>query len=86
MGKLSHSNKLRMQTLREQELGAKVIISSYPYKGWKLSTVKKSAVESTTLVQPFCVNQAVGMGDLRTASACEFVVVRTFPLVGPTKL
>ena len=26
---------------REQGLGAKSIISSYPDKGWKLSTVKK---------------------------------------------
>ena len=30
-----------------------MIISSYPDKGWKLSTVRKSAVESTTLAQPF---------------------------------
>jgi len=44
-----------MQTLHEQGLGAKAIIFSYPDKGWKLSTVKESAVESTTLAQPFCV-------------------------------
>ena len=41
MGKSSYNDKLRMQTLREQGLGAKAIISSYPEKGWKLSTVKK---------------------------------------------
>ena len=29
MGKLSYNNKLRMQTLREQGLGEKAIISSY---------------------------------------------------------
>jgi len=29
MGKLSYNDKLRMQTLREQGLGAKAIISSY---------------------------------------------------------
>ena len=41
MGKLSYNDKLRMQTLRDQGLGEKPIISSYPDKGWKLSTVKK---------------------------------------------
>jgi len=33
MGKSSYNDKLRMQTLREQGLGAKAIISSYPEKG-----------------------------------------------------
>jgi len=42
MGKLSYDNKLRIQTFREQGLGAKAIIFSYPdHKGWKLSFVKK---------------------------------------------
>jgi len=41
MGKLSYDDKLRIQTLREQGLGAKDIISSYPDKWWKLSSVKK---------------------------------------------
>jgi len=50
MGKLSYDDKLRVQTFREQGLGAKAIISSYPdQKGWKLSFVKKvcSRVDST---------------------------------------
>jgi len=62
-----------MQTLREHRLGKKAIISSYPDKGWKLST-GKSVVESTTLAQPFCVNQAVRLGDLHA----QFVIVRQF--------
>jgi len=33
MGKLSYDDELRMQMLREQGLGAKAIISSYPDKG-----------------------------------------------------
>jgi len=33
MGKLSYSDKLRMQKLREQGLGEKAIIPSYPDKG-----------------------------------------------------
>jgi len=41
MGKLSYNDKLRMQTLREQGLIVKAIISSYPGNGRKLSTVKK---------------------------------------------
>ena len=59
MGKLSYDEKLRIQMLREQGLHAKAIVSSYPDKGWKLSTVNKSAVEWTTLAQPFCINQEV---------------------------
>jgi len=49
MGKLSYNDKLRMQTFREQRHGAKSIISSYPDKAWKLSTVKKicSRVDQT---------------------------------------
>jgi len=41
MGKLSYNDKLRMQTLLEQGLAEKAIISSYPDKGWKMSTVEK---------------------------------------------
>jgi len=33
MEKLSYNDKLCMQTLREQELGEKAIIFSYPDKG-----------------------------------------------------
>jgi len=50
MGKLSYDDKQRIQMFREQGLGAKAIISSYPgHKGWKLSFVKKicSWVDST---------------------------------------
>jgi len=32
---------MRIQTLREQRLGATAIMASYPVKGWALSTVKK---------------------------------------------
>jgi len=41
MGKLSYNEKLHVQMLRKQGFGAKAIISSYPNKGRKLSTVKK---------------------------------------------
>jgi hypothetical protein len=41
MGKVSLADKMRIQTLREQRLGAKAIMAAYPDKNWKLSTVKK---------------------------------------------
>ena len=37
MGEVSHADKMRMQTLREQECGVKAIICAYPCKEWKLS-------------------------------------------------
>ena len=45
---VSVADMMRMQTLREHCLGAKAIISVYPEKSWKLSTVKKiESVEET---------------------------------------
>jgi transposase len=40
MGKVSEDDKMRIQTLREQGLGYRVIASKYPTKNWKLDTVK----------------------------------------------
>jgi len=40
MGKLSSEDKIRIQTLRKQGLGAKVIRASYPDKNWSLSTLQ----------------------------------------------
>ena len=41
MAKLTHDDKMRIQTLREQGMGAKAIKSAYPTKNWGLSTLKK---------------------------------------------
>ena len=41
MGKVLLADKMRIQTLREQHLGAKAIMVAYPDKGWVLSIVKK---------------------------------------------
>ena len=38
---LSRDDKVRIQTLREQGLGAKAIKAAYPQKGWKLRTLQK---------------------------------------------
>jgi len=36
MEKLSYDDKLRIQPLPEQRLGAKAIASSYPDNGWRM--------------------------------------------------
>ena len=41
MGKVSLADKLQIQTLCEQRLGAKAILAAYPGQGWALCTVKK---------------------------------------------
>ena len=41
VGKVLLADKMRIQTLREQHLGAKAIMAANPDKGWALSTVKK---------------------------------------------
>ena len=40
MDKLSNEDKMRIQTLCEQGLGAKIIRASYPNKNWSLSTLQ----------------------------------------------
>ena len=40
MGKLSNEEKMLIQTLREQGLGAKAIRASYSDKNWSLSTLQ----------------------------------------------
>jgi len=75
MGTLSYNDKQCMQTLREQGLGAKAIISSYPDKEWKLSTVKKVC---SALAQQFCANQPVELGSLPQRLHAHFVVRKQF--------
>ena len=40
MAKITHDDKMRIQTLREQGLGAKAIKASYPDKPWNLNTLQ----------------------------------------------
>jgi AraC-like DNA-binding protein len=40
MGKISHDDKMRIQTLREQGLGPTLIQKAYPEKRWSLGTLK----------------------------------------------
>ena len=39
MGKVSHDDKMRIQTLRELGFGARAILSRYPEKGWNVNTI-----------------------------------------------
>ena len=41
MAKISRDDKIRIQTLREQGLGAKAIKKVYPEKQWSLTTLKR---------------------------------------------
>jgi len=41
ISKVSLADKMRIQTLRKQRLGAKAIMAAYLDKDWALSTVKK---------------------------------------------
>ena len=40
MGKFSHDDKMRIQTLCEQSMGYRRIMAAYRDKQWKLDTVK----------------------------------------------
>jgi len=40
MAKLTHDDKMRIQTLREQGMGYKAIKSAYPDKNWSIDTLK----------------------------------------------
>ena len=55
---------MRIQTLREQGLGAKVIRASYPDKNWSLSTLQTICrrVDETGSAMTRCATVAVGRG------------------------
>jgi len=65
-----------MQTLRQQGLSVKVIISSPVtlIKGGSSGLLRKSAVESTALAQQFCVNQALKQWEAET---CHSLCLRS---------
>ena len=73
MRKLSYDGTCAYMTvwLCEQGLGEKAIISSYPDKGWKLSTVKKvcSRVDCTASA----IVRKPGSGDLLQRQHAQFV-------------
>src|ERR1043165_2214720 len=69
MAKLSLADKMRIQTLREQGLGARAIRNTYPEKRWVLSTISKicKGVDSCGSA----VERKVGSGRPKTARIAE---------------
>ena len=68
MGKLSNEDKMRIQTLREQGLGAKAIRASYPDKNWSctLQTICRQVDETGS-----AVTRRAGSGRTRSARTAE---------------
>ena len=72
---LSREDKMRIQTLREQGLGAKAIQAAYPQKGWKLTTLQKMCrrIDKTGSA----VERKVGSGRPKSArSAANIAMVQ----------
>lgn len=73
---LSLEDRMRIQTLREQGLGAKAILAAYPQKGWKLDTLKKicQRIDKTGSV----IERKVGSGRPKSArSEANIALVQT---------
>ena len=72
---LSREDKMRIQTLREQGLGAKAIQAAYPQKGWKRTTLQKMCqrIDKTGSA----VERKVGSGRPKSArSAANIAMVQ----------
>ena len=69
MGKLSNEEKMRIQTLREQGLGAKAIRASYRDKNWSLSTLQTICrrVDETGSAMTRCAGSGRPTRSARTA-------------------
>ena len=69
MGKLSNEDKMHIQTLLEQGLGAKTITASHPDKNWSLSTLQTICrrVSETRSA----VTRRAGSGRQRSARTAE---------------
>ena len=71
MAKLSLIDKMRVQTLREQGLGAKAIRSAYPKKNWSLSTLKSLCRRTDS--RGSAVERKKGSGRPKTARTADNV-------------
>ena len=65
MAKISIADKMRIQTLREQGLGAKAIRSAYPNKRWAISTISMICKRVDSCGS--AVQRKVGSGRPKTA-------------------
>lgn len=71
MAKISLIDKMRMQTLREQGMGAKAIKSAYPDKKWSLSTIKWICKKIDTTGS--AIERQKGSGRPKTARTTEHI-------------
>jgi len=72
MGKLSNEDKMRIQTLWEQGLGAKAIRASYADKNWSLSTLQTIGRRVDEMGS--AVTRRAGSGRPRSARTAEKIV------------
>ena len=71
MGKLSNEDKMRIQTLLEQGLGAEAIRGSYPDKIWSLSTLQTICRRPRVDETGSAVTRRAGSGRPRSARTAE---------------
>ena len=71
MAKLSYEDKMRIQTLREQGLGAKAICKAYPEKAWAISTISKICKRVDNCGS--AVERKIGSGQPRTVRTAETI-------------
>ena len=73
MGRISYEDKMRIQTLHEQGLGAKAIRSRYPAKQWSLNTLKTICRRITKTGS--AVTRQSGSGRLKSARTAQNIAV-----------
>jgi len=72
MAKISRDDKIRIQTLREQGLGAKAIKKVYPEKQWSLTTLKR-------LCRQINENESIIEKKREVDGPNQYAPLRTFP-------
>ncbi len=74
MAKISQADKMRIQTLCEQGLGAKAIKAAYPLKNWKLVTL--NAICKRIDQRGSAVERKAGSGRPKSALIGRFSPIR----------
>ena len=72
MDRISYEDKMRIQTLHEQGLGAKAIRSRYPAKQWSLNTLKTICRRTTKTGS--AVTRQSGSGRPKSARTAQNIV------------
>ena len=75
MGRISYEDKMRIQTLHKQGLGAKAIRSRYPAKQWSLNTLKTICRHITITKTGSAVTHQCGSGRPKSARTAQNIAV-----------